>query len=320
MWIKKLEVQNFQSHKHTSVEFVPDFNCIIGTSRVGKTSLIRALEFLLFDEWHDSFVRKGADFTSVIAYFDNGFVLERKKGPALNEIVLTYPNGKKEVFEKFGTNMPPEVRNVLKIFPTKIDVDYEINLNLADQDSLPFLLSESSLTKTKFLNRLTGSHIIDAALRSLNKDKLELLSEKQRCQEDLSQLQQKLENFKNIDKISGSVKKLEKRFYEVEEKLLLYAKLKQISEKLAEISIKEQKIENFLNWFNQVYTKISELQKRYDLYLQLVKLQSLIEKLNNVENQLVELKSKGNQLITQFKHCPFCGSELKKGQILKWLN
>lgn len=45
-YIKKLVVDNFQSHEHTEVEFGPGLNVIVGPSDHGKSALVRALRWL----------------------------------------------------------------------------------------------------------------------------------------------------------------------------------------------------------------------------------------------------------------------------------
>ena len=47
--IQKLNIQNFQSHKDTKLEFHPGVNVIIGQSDSGKTAIIRALRWLIWN-------------------------------------------------------------------------------------------------------------------------------------------------------------------------------------------------------------------------------------------------------------------------------
>jgi ABC-type transporter Mla maintaining outer membrane lipid asymmetry ATPase subunit MlaF len=48
--IKKLIIENFQSHKYTEVDFSEGFNIIFGPSDYGKSAIIRALRWVLYNE------------------------------------------------------------------------------------------------------------------------------------------------------------------------------------------------------------------------------------------------------------------------------
>jgi len=45
--INSLTIQNFQSHKNTTLEFDNGINIIIGQSDSGKTAIIRALNWVI---------------------------------------------------------------------------------------------------------------------------------------------------------------------------------------------------------------------------------------------------------------------------------
>jgi exonuclease SbcC len=49
IYIQKLKIKNFQSHHDTEIEFGPGINVITGTSDAGKTSILRAIMFVLYN-------------------------------------------------------------------------------------------------------------------------------------------------------------------------------------------------------------------------------------------------------------------------------
>lgn len=310
MQIRKIELHNFQAHKRTVIEFDDGFNCVRGPTRAGKSSIVRALGFMLFDEWHDSYIRNGAQSVLVKLVLDDGTVVVREKGPNLNKIILTHPDGTSRTFEKFGVTAPPEVKQALKVYPAKIDTDLEVNLNLADQDEPPFLLSNSSFTKTKYLNRLTGVHIIDTALRGLNKDKLNLTSEKNQRRMTLEQLDDKLLKYKNVAAIQEKTEIAKERIENIEEKLNKYFKLKEVQDRLNVLKVREKQTLTFLNWYKTYQPRVENLKTKYNLFLQLRRLQLLLQKLNASERQIGELRIEEQELMKQFKVCPLCGQEM----------
>ena len=72
--IKKLDLINFQSHKFTSLELADGLNVIVGPSDNGKTSILRAIRWVLFNEPQGmSMLRNNEDFVSVRIYFNNDY-------------------------------------------------------------------------------------------------------------------------------------------------------------------------------------------------------------------------------------------------------
>ena len=59
--LRKLTVENFQSHEHSEVIFGPGLNVIVGPSDFGKLALVRALRWLFYNE------PRGANFISAWA-------------------------------------------------------------------------------------------------------------------------------------------------------------------------------------------------------------------------------------------------------------
>ena len=47
--IKKIQIQNFQSHKETTLKLDPGVNIIVGTTDSGKTSILRALRWVIWN-------------------------------------------------------------------------------------------------------------------------------------------------------------------------------------------------------------------------------------------------------------------------------
>jgi hypothetical protein len=72
--------------------------------------------------------------------------------------------------EGFGDEVPKEITDKINVKPIFIDTDMSVVLNVQKQLEAPFMLAESESIKSKFLNRLANSHIINMAIRNLLKD------------------------------------------------------------------------------------------------------------------------------------------------------
>ncbi len=162
--IQSVEINNFQVHKHTSIEFSPGINAIVGSSDSGKSSIIRALLWAYNNRplgeafvsyWNRNKKDAIAGETSVTIAFDNGTMTRIKtpdrNGYTINDVELG----------AIGTDVPQEVSALFRI----------TDLNIFEQDDRPFLISESSGEVAKYLNRLVKLDKIDYCLAEIESRK-----------------------------------------------------------------------------------------------------------------------------------------------------
>jgi len=204
IYLKELKVADFQTHSSTSIEFSPYFNVIVGSTRSGKSSIVRALDFLLYNNWYEDYQRFDSKYTEITAKLSSGKIIIRQKSLKVNKILLT--DGKEtQRFEAFGTTLPPEITSALGVMPIDIGVKDPLFANIANQDDPLFLLYTSGTDRTRVLSKLSGLHWIDYALRDLSKDRRTKSSEVQFLQENNIQLLDKLKAFKNIKDLRETV-------------------------------------------------------------------------------------------------------------------
>lgn len=160
----KLDVEGFQSHESSSLDFRGHLVCVTGPNNVGKSALaIRAVRWLLYDALRGSkFIRKGHDAAKVTVT-DGGRVVVREKSRKTADGNRYVVDGKS--YDSIGTGAPPEVEDALGIRRARIDKDLELELNVVLQKEHPFLMEETGTAKAKILNALTGAHVLDIAIR-----------------------------------------------------------------------------------------------------------------------------------------------------------
>lgn len=100
IYIKKVELNNFQSHDYTEMKFDRGLNVILGNSDVGKTAILRAIKWALYNEPKgDYFIRQGERDVSVKVVFSNGVVVQRKKTPSKNSYYLLDTSGNERLLK-----------------------------------------------------------------------------------------------------------------------------------------------------------------------------------------------------------------------------
>lgn len=233
MWIRQLRIEDFQSHKETVLNFHPNFNCIVGTGNSGKSALVRALSFILYGQWEQSWVRNGASLCRISLEMDNGTVVIREKGTKVNRYIARVPGLTEQIYENFGTHIPEEIEKLLHIFKAQIGDKEELTLNLSNQLDNLFLLSNPGSYKAKVLGKLSKAHYMDYALKEINKDKKRLSGEKTAVEKEFLDLTNELKKYFNLDNEKTKLEEIGKRIDAISKTQERLDKLKALFERVS---------------------------------------------------------------------------------------
>ncbi|WDC83992.1 ATP-binding protein [Caloramator sp. mosi_1] len=138
IYIKSIEIENFQSHKHTKLDLSENLNVIVGPSDNGKSAIIRALKWCLFNEPKGvEFIRFDSNYCRVTLTLSDGVKIIRERTKTKNTYRLI-KNGEETVYEGFGNDIPLDIQEAHKIRKIRIDKDNDMCLNLSEQLEGPF--------------------------------------------------------------------------------------------------------------------------------------------------------------------------------------
>ncbi len=213
--IKRVIIENFQSHKKTIVEFAPNgqLTVVIGPSDTGKTAIIRALRWVLNNAPQGiDFIRAGCTFARVSIEYQSGHIVIRERSASKNQYKIIAPNTAREapeVFEGFGIDVPLEIRKITGVQPVTIG-DLELNLNLAEQLDGPFLgKSVSAGTRAKVLGKLAGTEEIDQAGKTLGTDLFHRNQDKTDLTAELADLETAISGYDYLPVMAQKIAQLE---------------------------------------------------------------------------------------------------------------
>lgn len=232
--IKRIELQNFQSHVKTIIEPAgPGFLTVVtGPSDSGKTAIIRALKWLLYNQPQGAeFTRTGTKLVRVAVNYAGGITVARERTKATNRYKIVRPgtgeNGP-EVFEGFGNAVPPEVQEITGVRPIKI-ADQELLLNLSEQLDPPFLGQKSTTApaRAKILGKLAGTEEIDVAGAGVNKDLYRRGQDEKRLTSEIEELEKRIGEFAWIEELGERIAKLERLLAGIKERQELLATLEE---------------------------------------------------------------------------------------------
>jgi exonuclease SbcC len=275
--ITHLKLQNFQSHKNTEVTFTKGLNGIIGSSNVGKSALIRAMRWILFNERYSNFTTWGQKATRGEITFDSGIKLIRERSKTVNKYIIV-ENGKERELNNFG-DYPEELHLIVKTNFLQLDDKTEFNLSAMAQHDSIFLLTQTGSVKAKAINSLIGAHIIDNVLREILLDGRKA---KNTLDEATSQIAEKSKEFDELAIVDtlkvtyAQLSALNKQYKEV------LARREMLQQLLYKCNIQKEKniqcinkLKSLANYDPEVLSKFDTYKNRY---IELMDLKNLIYK------------------------------------------
>lgn len=294
--ITKVEIWNFQSHKHTIIDLSKGVNIFTGQSDKGKTAVLRALYWVVYNKPSgDAFRSHWGGDTIVELTFSDGNVIRRTKTNTEN----SYTINNEIPLKAFGQGVPDEVKKILNLE----------NVNIQSQMDAPFLLSETAGEVASHFNRIAGISIID---KSIAKAKSAVAKTKQGIEQRESDLQEKLEQLKSYETLPDLITKVERLDKKEEKKKKIkndlstikskVSRLSSIEEEIQEIDLFlqiEQPVANLLLKQKEIKEKKEEIQKVFNLSMKIVQINETLEeteRLISLEPKVIALMNKQKQI------------------------
>jgi len=247
--IKSVTIENFQTHKKTIINFSEGVNIIRGETRSGKTSIFRALRWVLRNSIPGTAFKSrfasAKDFVSVSVKLDDETTITRKRNvDSLNEYILEKPENEKVVFKAFANTVPEEIADILNIS----------DINIQSQFDSLFFIQDSPGKIATALNKIIGQEKID---QSFGRNDSYLRSKRSELQNNRNLLDAKRKEIEEIEKQNPEktillINKLEENSNIIEVEKVKIEKLSVIKNKIESIkklisSIKLIPIEKILN-------------------------------------------------------------------------
>ncbi|GGA34678.1 hypothetical protein GCM10007416_04460 [Kroppenstedtia guangzhouensis] len=223
---ERLVIENFQSHEQTEVFFTNGLNVFVGPSDSGKSAILRALRWVLYNEPKGTdFIRAGKKRCRVTLTLSDGTQITRMRSSSVNRYILKTPEQEEQVYEGFGSSVPQEVLDAHGMHVLKLDSDWKLPVQFGTQLEPPFLLAETGMVKAKSIGRVSGAHIIDIALQGTAKDLTAVNSRLKHVVEQSDELKKRLEPYEDLPRLQERLEEAEAQY---EEATAMHARLEAI--------------------------------------------------------------------------------------------
>jgi len=285
----KLSLQNFQSHKNTTLEFDKGVNVIVGVSDSGKSAILRALRWLWTSRpLGDYFVRWG-EKDCIVKLEINGNEVVRGKEKKQNYYSV---NGK--VLEAMKAEVPSEVSDALRLE----------DINWQGQRDLDFLLSLSPLEASKYIQRLCGLEAVPPILSSCSSMELENKKSLREIEDRKTEAENKVKAFADFGKVEKLAQELQTMQVNFDKMKAKEKDLEYYVMAVKDVNSKLEKGKNIL-----IMAKNAEALK-----LLLPERKNLGEKINGLEYSLREIAFVENRLrkFVNFAKVSAVADDLKK--------
>jgi len=291
--LKTIKLQNFQKHKNLTIDFNEDINLITGLSNKGKSCIRRAIDWVIFclNISEKDLRKEGSKITKVTLLFNNEVEVEKVRSSSINRYILRKPDEEEQIFDSFGKTTPEEISNCIGM--SQIDIEKEsLNLNIAEQLTLPFLLDKSPSFRAKLFNKLTGNELLDILFKTCNRESLRIGRELKTTEELIVKQENDVveysELYKNNKKKLASVTA---KFSSLKEKDDLSEKLNNIALDLVEKNVDIKYVDTKLASINIINEEtICNLQKKAEIYTQYTKINDNLQQINS-DLKDIKLKS-----------------------------
>lgn len=265
--IDQIKIENFQSHKKTTLDLHSGVNVIVGESDQGKTSILRALNWLVNNQpsgaefQSDFMIKKGkqAETTSVEIKVDGETIKRERKGTIINQYQCSFEH---EPFKAIGKNVPDKIADFINMS----------DINFQQQIGLPFLLASSPTDIAKYLNKIVNLDVITTSLKNIRSQVFNLNREKESIAAQINKKENDLDTFQWVDTAAGEIQIL---------------------------SNTQQQINTNKSTIIQIEEKIKQIHQCTEIIKETAKIlpaKKQIEKLNKIDNELLALDTKWTKI------------------------
>ncbi len=223
--LERLEIDNYQCIKHAEIDF-GRLTVIVGPSGRGKSTTIRALTALCFNQVGSDFIRHGQQKARVALTFDDGQIVEWEKP---REKGATYGMGD-QAYTRVGRAVPPDIERALGVRRIEVDKGVTWRPQFHLQFDAPLLLTESTTMAARALAQLTKLHVLVEAQIECRRDKQRAERQRTSGEEEVVRLREQLSALPNVNRARNVMDRANKRLRLTVEKLTTAKQAEEIAQ------------------------------------------------------------------------------------------
>jgi len=215
-YIKRIVLENFQSHKYSEYELEDGLNVFVGKSSSGKSAVQRAIAWVYENEGRNPrrFIKIGEDYTKVHLYLSNGVVITRlveKKRSGKNGYEIFNPQTGD--VDYYNTKSLPLVQELLGFSDLWIDDKKSIPLNFQKQGASWFFIGDgfTNSDRAKIIGAVYQTHYVDSVIKDLESSVRKTNIQMKEKQKDIESTEDKIEAYQHLPDVKKQISTIEER-------------------------------------------------------------------------------------------------------------
>ena len=294
--LEKLTLKNFQIHSEFALEFDSLVTTIIGPTDAGKSSIVRALQWICTNyPQGDEFISEGTEMAIGTLRID-GHEITRERGKQN----LYKLDGK--VYKSFGMEVPVDISTLINVS----------SINFQDQITMPFWFCLPPAQVGRELNQIVNLDLIDSVAQTIS---LEL----RKCKSHVEFTMDRLEKARTDRDQLVWVKEADEELRQLEQLYTAHSNslqnVSRIDSALSDARKLSQKLEGALNAKVDALELMQGLENFMQLHEGAKRLEQLCSEVRKLEEQCQNIamsKADLEEKLSQIKTCPLCQQPLPK--------
>jgi len=212
--IERIEIKGFESHADTVIEDLSTgLNLVCGESNAGKTSIVRALKLVAYNEFDPKSLRVGCTFCEVAVRTQRGEV-RVKRGPKHNLWEITPKGQVTEYYDKPGKDVVPQAAAIIGLNVVELG-DVKVPVNIMDQLESHFMLAgiggkdATGSMRAQVVDEISGLSGIEGIIKEVSLDNHRRGREVKQTEDKIGEVQVQLHDEKALSKEQGILEQAE---------------------------------------------------------------------------------------------------------------
>jgi DNA repair ATPase RecN len=305
--LERIEVRDYQSLEDIDL-LLGRFTVIVGPSGNGKSSLIRSLKGLCFNQVGQRFIRHKQQKAGVRLTLDGGKTVEWEKP---RDKGATYTSDD-QVYTRVGRAVPEEITNTLGIRRIEIDKSVSFTPQFQSQHDPPLLLTESSTLAARALAKLTKLSVLVEGQMDCRRDLKRVERDHTTAEAEVERVKAQLGELPNVRRVRNVMERANKLMRTIDRQLGIVRQADDIVQDIAgslliadltlprmeEIEVLSERVAVL----DDVVNAVIDARERGEAA------EAAEQEVEEARIALVAVEDQYNALVKELGACPLCGS------------
>jgi len=300
--IASLELRNFQLHKDTKIEFSPGLNIILGSNNRGKSTIMRAIQYLVTcrpTTEIEGLTRWGNNALFIKLTMSDGSWVIREKGKDINQYQVydARKGGDPLRLSGFGISVPEQVVETLGMGLVSFGNRKNVFLNLSQQDEV-FLIGEGEIEMARWMYSITNLNDIRGAMDQMTRECRTLGDQVKDSDIRIDELQRKMSGMPDLDMLMMALQSDEEIRDRVSESLSEVRRMEVILDGMMSLKRKAIPVKNRIDvrrmLLAEVTPYLTSIEDDADGLRELIRLDESIDK---IEGDIAEIRFRDRSLV-----------------------